>query len=88
MEWLLRQGALVNVQNDFGSTPLHLAVDSGDPDKVRVLLAHGADKTARCSFGDTPIAKKSSFAKLKKTEISNAALCEIYNKDFPLWKPR
>ena len=85
VEWLLRQGAFVNVQNDFGFTPLHLAVDSGDPDKVRVLLAHGADRTARCSFGDTPIsllAKKSSFTKLKKTELSNA-LCSpnTYKKE-------
>ena len=83
VEWLLRQGALVNVCNDFGFTPLHLAVDSGDAEKVCVLLAHGADKAATCARGDTPIcllAKKTSLSKLKKTELYDA-LQKIYNKE-------
>ncbi|GAA4550935.1 ankyrin repeat domain-containing protein [Amycolatopsis samaneae] len=39
----------------FGQTPLHVAVDEGHLDVVRVFLAHGADPAAVDRRGDTPL---------------------------------
>ena len=60
---LLRSGADVNVRDradtavdgTTGYTPLHAAAFRGNADAVRVLMAHGADVTARESrYGGTP----------------------------------
>ena len=42
---MLEQGAPVNYRGNGGITPLHLAISLSDIDLVRILLAHGADKT-------------------------------------------
>ena len=49
LEQLLRKGAKPNLKNDLGATALMWAALGGDkssPEKVRVLLAHGADVNA------------------------------------------
>lgn len=47
MSQLLTHGANVNARNRDASTPLHVAVAAGrDPTLVRLLLEHGADRTA------------------------------------------
>jgi ankyrin repeat protein len=51
---LLTAGAKPNVDNGQGRTPLMIAVDGGQADSVRVLLAHGAD-TEVAPFGYTPL---------------------------------
>jgi len=38
-----------------GFTPLHTAAMEGDTEAIRVLLAHGADKYARCDSQFTPL---------------------------------
>lgn len=43
MEFLIAQGANVNLQNEFGLTPLWFAVQSGSIDKIKLLLSNGAD---------------------------------------------
>ena len=45
----------VNVQNDFGDSPLHDAVEqSGKADVVRTLLKMGAEKNIKNKAGFTP----------------------------------
>lgn len=51
----LREGASVNQRNEFGQTPLHLAVICGVPKMVKMFLQAGADVLARDKKGRTPI---------------------------------
>ena len=51
---LNRSGANFNTQDLNGWTPLHAAL-KGDISSLRVLLAHGADRTLRDSCGKTPL---------------------------------
>ena len=44
-----------NLRNNDGDTALHLAVFIKDPDKVRLLLDFGADKTIKNMEGYTPL---------------------------------
>lgn len=41
----------LNVCDEFGYTPLHLAADRGNTDIVKLLLEHGADATLKDSDG-------------------------------------
>jgi ankyrin repeat protein len=43
MEYLIKQGADIEVKDDSGCTPLHLAVSSQKKRAVEILLANGAD---------------------------------------------
>lgn len=53
-ERLLAAGARVDAKASDGRTALHVAVEMHHADIVRVLLAHGADPTARDAHGITP----------------------------------
>lgn len=48
---LLEQGLGVNEINDYGMTPLHLAVQANKIENVRILLKNGADKQIK-NFDD------------------------------------
>lgn len=53
---LLKAGASVNRHcGPAERTPLHDAALDGDVDLVRLLLAHGADRSARTKYGRTPL---------------------------------
>ena len=54
-EKLIEGGANVNVQNNEGDTPLHIAVMEGLLDIVKKLIAEGANVNAQNSAGDTPL---------------------------------
>jgi hypothetical protein len=53
--WLLAHGAEINVKDDGGVTPLHLAVTQAFPDMVVTLLDNGADVNAKDNNGETPL---------------------------------
>jgi ankyrin repeat protein len=38
-----------------GTTPLHRAVESGNPEAVRILIEHGAKDSVRDAEGKTPL---------------------------------
>ena len=50
-EWLLKNGAFVDIRGGDGGTPLITAAFSGHPKTVKVLLKHGADVSATNDLG-------------------------------------
>jgi ankyrin repeat protein len=50
---LLERGAVIDVRNNFGETPLHYAVGNGNIQIVRLLLEHGAacDGSGKFPYG-------------------------------------
>lgn len=59
---LLQSGADVNAAQPDGTTPLHWAVYSVDPELTRVLLGRGAKAEVRNNFGATPLAEAAKTA--------------------------
>ena len=59
-EFLLRHGADVNYSGPwayYGQTPLHVAVEHGHTEIVRLLLDYDADTSRKDSKGRTPLAR-------------------------------
>jgi ankyrin repeat protein len=52
---LLQQGSSVNVAGADGTTPLHWAVESDNPEITRLLLKSGADAKSTNRYGITPL---------------------------------
>lgn len=55
VEFLLTNGAKVDVQDDGGLIPLHNACSFGHSEVVSVLLEHGADPNTRDNWNYTPL---------------------------------
>lgn len=55
IEILLKRGALPNMYDCYGWTPLHVAVSRGNQLAISLLLAQGADLEPRTKVGDTPL---------------------------------
>ncbi|KAI9672656.1 MAG: hypothetical protein M1831_000091 [Alyxoria varia] len=53
--YCIRNGALLNIDDEARRVPLHLAVHSDSDDIVRTLVSKGADATARDANGKRPI---------------------------------
>ncbi len=66
-EAFIANGANVNEKDADGNSLLHLAVQRAQTELVAVLLAHGADISAKGKFGFTPLALAQS-ASFGKTE--------------------
>ena len=54
MAYLIRNGAQINPDDDEGMVPLHFAVQSRSEAVTRLLVAKGADTTAKDANGRTP----------------------------------
>jgi ankyrin repeat protein len=61
---LLRYGASVNARGKENITPLHLASQSGNLDRMKTLIKHGADPHAVDDYGWTPL----HFAVLSRSQ--------------------
>ena len=55
LEVLLDGGAPVDARNGWGATPLTVAADDGDLERVKLLLARGADPNARDESEAVPL---------------------------------
>jgi hypothetical protein len=64
VRFLLNKGADVNNGLSNGWKPIHLAVDNGNANMVKLLLDYGADVTFRNAYDQTPlkIAKKKGYS--------------------------
>ena len=51
---LLEHGAVINITNSFGETPLHQAIRWGEIELVRLFLEHGADPNLANRYNATP----------------------------------
>lgn len=52
---LLKNGAHVNAQTNYGKTPIYWAANCGNIDAMKALLQHGADPTIPSYDGETPL---------------------------------
>jgi len=55
IEEVIARGAVIDIRNIHGQTPLHLAVEHGNLDAISVLLEHDADVNAEDREGATPL---------------------------------
>lgn len=54
-EWLCSNGANLNIKNNDGQTPLHLACFSGFSNCIKDLIEHGADINIKDNNNKTPL---------------------------------
>ncbi|XP_059476562.1 arf-GAP with coiled-coil, ANK repeat and PH domain-containing protein 2 isoform X2 [Neocloeon triangulifer] len=54
-EYLIMNGAKINVQDQDGKTPLHLAVEQGHTAQVLLMLKHSADQNIKDAQGQEPV---------------------------------
>jgi serine/threonine protein kinase/ankyrin repeat protein len=55
VELLIEAGVDVKAKNATGSTPLHAAIQLGEPEIAKLLIAAGADVDAKDKQGNTPL---------------------------------
>jgi len=55
VELLIQNGARIDAETADGMTPLHLAVRYGCVDSVAILLAAGANRSAKTHYGEMPL---------------------------------
>ena len=68
MEALHGQGAVLDLQNQLGHTPLHWAAHKGNVQIIRYLLEHGVNVNTRDELGETPLLIASSRFKTEAVE--------------------
>ena len=55
MDWLIAQGADINVKDEYDRTPLHYHAQVNDIERVTLLLEKGADIEAIAQYDETPL---------------------------------
>lgn len=55
IEMLIKQGATIDIEDQYGFTPLYLAAIDGVSDCVELLIFHGADVTAKSKKGNSAL---------------------------------
>lgn len=68
-EYLLEQGAQIDIATVEGSTPLHLAARFGQDDVVQFLVSKGADVNAQDKDKDTPLTLASGAGKVSTVRL-------------------
>lgn len=52
--YLIQEGLDINIQNDHGDTPLHVALWNRSPDVAKLLILYGADLDIKNKNGNSP----------------------------------
>ncbi len=55
MDWLIAQGADVNVKDEYNRTPLYYHAQVNDIERVTLLLEKGADIESKAAYDETPL---------------------------------
>ena len=55
MDWLIAQGADINVKDEYDRTPLHYHAQVNNVEKVALLLEKGADIESKAAYDETPL---------------------------------
>jgi ankyrin repeat protein len=66
---LLERGAVIDIRNHFGETPLHQSVRWGKVELVRLFLEHGADPNLPNDYDATPYEMALLFKKIEIAEL-------------------
>ncbi len=82
MRILLQRGALLNVRNLYGQTPLHLAVMLGSSSDVSHFITCGADVDAQDHKGNTPLHRAILLAQYYETLPHGEERRILYNDTY------
>ncbi|WP_311330723.1 ankyrin repeat domain-containing protein [Capnocytophaga sputigena] len=55
MDWLIAQGADINVKDEYDRTPLYYHAQVNNVEKVALLLEKGADIESKAAYDETPL---------------------------------
>ena len=55
MDWLIAQGADINVKDEYDRTPLYYHAQVNNVEKVALLLEKGADIESKAAYNETPL---------------------------------
>ena len=73
MDWLIAQGADINVKDEYDRTPLHYHAQVNDIERVTLLLEKGADIEAIAEYDETPLHAAGYFPEVTALLIAKGA---------------
>ena len=73
MDWLIAQGADINVKDEYDRTPLHYHAQVNDIERVTLLLEKGADIEAIAEYDETPLHAVGHFPEITALLIAKGA---------------
>ena len=74
---LLQNKADINVQDDFGYTPLHSTALAANAEMVKLLLENGADPNIKDKLGNTPLLIYAQLNEIQITELLLARKADV-----------
>ena len=86
-ELLLANGADVNVKNNVGWVPLHMATALDHKEIVELLVANGANVDAKDDDGSTPMHYAAWYDRKEVAELVIAGGADVNAKDENGWTP-
>lgn len=81
-EYLVEHGARIDVKNERGRTPLHLAALHNNYDVCKFLIEHGASTQAKDENGETPVQMVWDNSKLIEY-LNSVPVSELESADCP-----
>ncbi len=90
LKQMIKEGVDINQKDDFGYTPLHIAIVNGHEDTALLLLENGADGAVQDKNGFTPLhyaAEYNMYNVAKRILEKQPKSIDVENKygNQPLW---